>query len=284
MILPVGSVPCRLGMAKEKEEAHENLYFLLYCPDGVMFVSRLLEPHPGPCILTQCLPGGPSGGPGGHMSLIDETPATSNAPQPGMASEATPLPRGRMINREISWLAFNTRVIDESQNRSHPLLERLRFLSISASNLNEFYMVRVAGLKAQVRAGVHTLSDDGLPPERQLDAIHELAVSLIERQQREWQSLRGELAEAGIRVVGAGDLDENDREWLERYFMDYVFPILTPLAVDPAHPFPFIPNLGFSFALELTRPDGEHLKALVPIPSQIRRFVRLPGQDRKSVV
>ncbi len=217
------------------------------------------------------------------MSLVESTPLTGGAPQAGPASDSDSLPRDRMINREISWLAFNTRVIDESQNRAHPLLERLRFLSISASNLNEFYMVRVAGLKAQVRAGLHTLSYDGLPPERQLDAIHELAVSLIDRQQREWRSLKDELAEAGIRVVGASDLDENDRAWLERYFMDHVFPILTPLAVDPAHPFPFIPNLGFSFVLDLTRPDGEHLKALVPIPSQIRRFVRLPGQGIRFI-
>jgi polyphosphate kinase len=212
------------------------------------------------------------------MSLADSNPAVSAAAQAGAATAATLLPRDRMINRELSWLAFNTRVIDESRNRAHPLLERLRFLSISASNLNEFYMVRVAGLKAQVRAGVHTLSDDGLPPERQLDAIHKLALDLIVRQQREWQSLRGELNEAGIRSVSAENLDDADRAWLDRYFMDHIFPVLTPLAVDPAHPFPFIPNLGFSFALELNRPDGEHLKALVPIPSQIRRFVRLPGQ------
>jgi polyphosphate kinase len=211
------------------------------------------------------------------MSLVENNAATSAAAQAGAATAASLLPSDRMINRELSWLAFNTRVIDESQNRAHPLLERLRFLSISASNLNEFYMVRVAGLKAQVRAGVHTLSDDGLPPERQLDAIHELAVALIARQQREWHSLKGELDRAGILSVTANNLDDADRAWLERYFMDHIFPILTPLAVDPAHPFPFIPNLGFSFALELDRPDGEHLKALVPIPSQVRRFVRLPG-------
>ncbi|HTI85365.1 MAG TPA: RNA degradosome polyphosphate kinase [Alphaproteobacteria bacterium] len=188
-----------------------------------------------------------------------------------------------MVNRELSWLAFNTRVTDESQNRAHPLLERLRFLSISASNLNEFYMVRVAGLKAQVRAGVHTLSDDGLAPERQLDEIHNQAQALIERQQREWLSLKEELAAAGVRVVVAADLDDPDRVWLERYFMDHIFPILTPLAVDPAHPFPFIPNFGFSFVLDLTRPDGETLKALVPIPNQTRRFVRLPGPDIRFI-
>ena len=138
------------------------------------------------------------------MSVVENTSAGTGAggEKPSLASEA-PLPRDRMINREISWLAFNTRVIDECENTAHPLLERLRFLSISASNLNEFYMVRVAGLKAQLRAGVHTLSDDGLPPERQLDAIHNLAVSLIDRQQREWQSLKVELADAGIRVVDA---------------------------------------------------------------------------------
>jgi polyphosphate kinase len=218
------------------------------------------------------------------MSVVESSPLAEDAAAKAAAAlAAAPLPRDRMINREISWLAFNTRVIDECENHNHPLLERLRFLSISASNLNEFYMVRVAGLKAQVRAGLHTLSDDGLPPERQLDAIHEQAVSLIERQQREWKSFRGELAEAGVRVVEAPDLNDADRLWLERYFLENVFPVLTPLAVDPAHPFPFIPNLGFSFVLDLNRPDGEHLRALVPIPSQIRRFVRLPGEGVRFI-
>jgi polyphosphate kinase len=218
------------------------------------------------------------------MSVVESSPSAENAAVKATTAVAvTPLPHDRMINREISWLAFNTRVIDECENRAHPLLERLRFLSISASNLNEFYMVRVAGLKAQLRAGVHTLSDDGLPPERQLNAIHELAVALIERQQREWTAFKVELADAGIRVVDAADLNDTDRVWLERYFLESVFPVLTPLAVDPAHPFPFIPNLGFSFALDLTRPDGEHLRALVPIPSQIRRFVRLPGQNIRFI-
>jgi len=219
------------------------------------------------------------------MSVVENNPAVAAAANESAAPKAPAanLPRDRIINRELSWLAFNTRVIEEAQNRAHPLLERLRFLSISASNLNEFYMVRVAGLKAQVRAGVHTLSDDGQPPESQLDAIHELAEALIARQQGIWHALKSELAEAGIRVVRVADLAGEDRIWLDRYFMEHVFPVLTPLAVDPAHPFPFIPNLGFSFALELTRSDGEHLKALVPIPNQIRRFVRLPGQDIRFI-
>jgi len=193
-------------------------------------------------------------------------------------------PEDRLINRELSWLAFNERVLSEAENVNHPLLERLRFLSISASNLDEFYMVRVAGLKAQVTAGVVTPSDDGLTPAEQLGAVNRRAGELVRNQQSQWRILRRELREAGVSVVDPSELTSDDRSWLDGYFTNHIFPILTPLAIDPAHPFPFIPNLGFAMALELLRPeDGKSLRALLPMPSQIDRFARLPGRDIRFV-
>jgi polyphosphate kinase len=185
----------------------------------------------------------------------------------------------RYINRELSWLAFNERVLDEATNRRHPLLERLRFLSISASNLDEFYMVRVAGLRGQVAAGITTPSDDGLTPSQQLAAINARSGELMRRQQGIWRELRSALREAGITVVDSSELTEDERNWINGYFQDEIFPVLTPMAVDPAHPFPFIPNLGFCLVMELrAREDGRHMRALLPLPSMITRFVRLPGE------
>ncbi|MGH7100172.1 MAG: RNA degradosome polyphosphate kinase [Stellaceae bacterium] len=184
----------------------------------------------------------------------------------------------RFINRELSWLAFNERVLAEAENERHPLLERLRFLSISASNLDEFYMVRVAGLKGQNLAGIKTPSQDGLTPAQQLEAIGTRAGRLMKDQQVIWLALRRQLGEAGIAVVEPGDLDAGERLWLEGRFMAEIFPILTPLAMDPAHPFPFIANRGFGLALRIERiSDGVRLQALILIPSSIARFVRLPG-------
>ncbi|MEM7668885.1 MAG: RNA degradosome polyphosphate kinase, partial [Pseudomonadota bacterium] len=202
---------------------------------------------------------------------------------PSLLPEIDVTQASRFENREMSWLSFNWRVLEEADNPRQPLLERVRFLSISGSNLDEFYTVRVAGLRAQMRGGIETRSVDGRTPQQQLEIIDQDAVALLQAQQTTWHSLRTELADAKIFVVENSELSEEDRERLEPHFLDQVFPVLTPLAIDPAHPFPFIPNAGLALALALERErDGEPLNTLILVPGQLDRFLRLedgPGGE-----
>ncbi|MGI9383107.1 MAG: RNA degradosome polyphosphate kinase, partial [Methyloligellaceae bacterium] len=203
------------------------------------------------------------------------------------AEEALPSAHGpdRFFNRELSWLQFNKRVLEEADNTNHPLLERLRFLSISATNLDEFYMVRVAGLRGQVVAGIEAPSQDGLTPTEQLNEISAFVSDLSAQQQEQWVGLTREMSKAGIHVIDASDLTNEERDWLDGHFLGHIFPVLTPIAIDPAHPFPFIPNLGFALGLELSREDDDRtMHALMPIPSQLDRFIRLPWRQGKTGV
>jgi polyphosphate kinase len=216
------------------------------------------------------------------MTVSDHKPRRNAKTDAAEAPTALAVPQGpdRYFNRELSWLQFNRRVIEESQNALHPILERLRFLSISAANLDEFYMVRAAGVHGQLVAGVNVKSQDGLSPAQQMTAINGAVVRLVADQQACWTDLCVEMAKAGLLIVGPGDLRDRERKWLEREFLTHIFPVLTPIAVDPAHPFPFIPNLGFVLGVELSREvDAKTMHALLPIPSQLARFIRLPGGE-----
>ncbi|MBP1860792.1 RNA degradosome polyphosphate kinase [Rhizobium herbae] len=189
----------------------------------------------------------------------------------------------RFINREFSWLQFNRRVLEETLNTAHPLLERVRFLSISAANLDEFFMVRVAGLEGQVRQGVVVRSPDGKTPAEQLEDILKEIDNLQMEQQASLAVLQQYLAKEDILIVRPISLSAQDRTWLANEFEQAIFPVLTPLSIDPAHPFPFIPNLGFTMGLQLTSKRGrEPMTALLRLPVALDRFIRLP--DAKSVI
>lgn len=199
------------------------------------------------------------------------------------AAASVPEQMDRYYNRELSWLQFNRRVLEESMNDNHPLLERVRFLSISASNLDEFYMVRVAGIHGQVRAGVTTPSQDGLTPARQLEEIHKFTAQLIADKQSSWQTLRELLQKDGIEIVEPEGLTKAEKNWLEGHFRDEIFPILTPIAIDPAHPFPFIPNRGLTIAVSMHRDgDDKTMNGLIPIPAHLKRFIKLPQNSENA--
>ena len=193
-------------------------------------------------------------------------------------------PAERYFNRELSWIAFNQRVLDEACNPAHPLLERLRFLSISGNNLDEFFMVRVAGLKGQQLQAIEDRSVDGMTTGQQLDAIAQRADDLTDVQQKVWLDLRAQLADAGIEVLEGADINGDVAQWCEDHFRQQIFPVLTPQALDPAHPFPFIPNKGFTLLFDMKRiSDGEPTRELLMLPVTLKRFVRLPGSRARYV-
>jgi len=194
-------------------------------------------------------------------------------------------PGARYFNRELSWLAFNRRVLEEATNRAHPLLERLRFLSISGNNLDEFFMVRVAGLKGQQLQDIEQRSADGMTISQQLAEIARQADRLMAEQQAIWREIRGEMRQVGIRVLGVDEIDGATSDWLAVHFREQIFPILTPQALDPAHPFPFIPNKGLSVVFDLKRrSDGESIRELLMLPAAVPRFVRIPGGETACYV
>ena len=205
-------------------------------------------------------------------------------PRPDLTVVAPPASASQQyINRELSWLAFNERVLDEASNTGHPLLERVRFLSISDINLDEFYMVRVAGLQELAESGITVKSDDGLTPEQQLTAIAEVAGGLVHRQQQCWVDLQKRLRAEGISIVDHDALTVDDRSWLRQLFIDRLLPVMTPIAIDPAHPFPFIPNRTLAMVVEFHPDNGSRVNALVLVPERVERFIRLPGKEIRFI-
>ncbi len=217
------------------------------------------------------------------MSTIKGKSKTTAATATAAAPPSPPSGPDRFYNRELSWLQFNRRVLEEAKNTNHPVLERLRFLSISASNLDEFYMVRAAGIYGQIAAGVSTTTQDGLTPSEQLAAINTFAATLVAEKQAIWRTIRTDLDAAGIKIVEPEDLTAREVVWLENLFLTHIFPILTPIAVDPAHPFPFILNKGLTIAVQLLRPaDGKAMSGLIPIPGQLERFIRMRAENQSD--
>lgn len=211
------------------------------------------------------------------MEDVSETPATAT---PKVAEVVQP--EARYFNRELSWLAFNRRVLEEACNPNHPLLERVRFLSISANNLDEFFMVRVAGLKAHQSLGVEDFSADGLTPTQQLTEIMVHADRLVTSQHEVWGELQAQLDQAGMHVVGDEPLDDAAESWLDQHFREQIFPVLTPQAIDPAHPFPFIPNKGLSLIFELKK-GKVGVRELIMAPASLPRFFRIPGANARYI-
>ena len=204
---------------------------------------------------------------------------------PDLRTAATPAPPAqRYINRELSWLAFNERVLEEASNPRHPLLERVRFLSISDSNLDEFYMVRAAGLKELAASRISIKSEDGVTPEQQLTAIAEVAGHLVDRQQQCWADLQKQLHAEGISIIAHDALASSDLAWLRQLFVDRLLPVLTPIAIDPAHPFPFIPNRALAMVVELRRDDGSQINALVLVADRVERLIRLSDEGGRFVL
>src|SRR4051794_14006573 len=209
------------------------------------------------------------------MDKISDTAAPSPAAEP-------PAAEPRYFNRELSWLAFNRRVLEEACNPRHPLLERVRFLSISANNLDEFFMVRVAGLKAHQLLGVEELSPEGMTVAQQLAAIIAEADRLVTSQHEVWASLQLELDGAGMHVIGDEPLDEAAERWLDQHFREQIFPVLTPQAIDPAHPFPFIPNQGLTLIFELKK-GKTAVRELIMAPATLPRLIRIPGPNAQYI-
>src|SRR5438270_8569510 len=213
------------------------------------------------------------------MDSLADVPASKAA---AVAVPDLPQDEGRFFNRELSWLAFNRRVLEEASNPLHPLLERIRFLSISASNLDEFFMVRVAGLKAHQLLGVEEQSMDGLTVAQQLAAITAEADRLVTSQHDAWAELQTLLDKAGMHVIGDEPLDGDAEAWLDVHFREQIFPVLTPQAIDPAHPFPFIPNRGLSMIFELKK-GKTNVRELIMAPQALPRFVRIPGPTPRYI-